>query len=589
MPLLRFLSICTFIFTFFVFPSLVFAQDTEETAKEKLRRQTVLLAQILDNAKNFRLPENRAFIYAKVADALWQTDEKRARELFHNSIGDLATAQTEAEAEKGKKESLNNLIYGQTPRWEILHMIAGRDAEFALDAMSKTRPQKIAQAILNLTGNSQSPSRSYAKSEIQNEQRVITLAVEQNPQRAVKLLRESLKKEVSDDTINLLRKIHQKDAETANELAEAVGRKLLDTKLDQDNRDTSFMQNFLVTFGQEKTEGAAALKVSDRLLRDLSEKIIKFMLRPNTNSFHINPFALKAVEKFLPASAAQIKQIQTKHENQNGQPQAYNKLIQSEASPEELISQAEKFPRHYRNEIYRRAAEKTAQSGNLGEAQKIITSNLSGEESENYLSQLNYNLASQAISEGKFNEANQLIDQMPEENLRLNSLIYLATSIYQKDPKENQKWAAAVLDQARSLVPGAPEKTSEMNSLVSIAAAYASIEPAEAFRIVESLVSPLNEFSEASAVVAKFSNYSSFRHGEYQISAGSGNLLGIYNLTNLLQTLKGKDFDRTIRFTNEFSRIDIRVGLLIQLVDSSLANSPIQRLPVRERRITYRH
>jgi len=115
-------------------------------------------------------------------------------------------------------------------------------------------------------------------------------------------------------------------------------------------------------------------------------------------------------------------------------------------------------------------------------------------------------------------------------------LIRLATSIYHKAPEENQKLALSVLDQARGLIPDAPEKIGEINSLVNIAAASAQIEPAQAFRLIESLTAPLNEFSEASAVVAKFSDYGNFRNGEYQISTGS--LPFAYNLTNVLQKLK---------------------------------------------------
>jgi hypothetical protein len=563
------------VFVLLVFPFSVSAQNNIEAAKEKdeaikekLRQETALLEQILVDAKNLRLPENRAFVYAKVGNALWQTDEKRARALFQNSISDLITGQNEAETEKGKKESLNNLIYGQSPRWEILNTIAARDAEFALDVLIKTRPGKIAQALLNMTGENHSPGRQYAKNEIQGEQRIIALAVEQSPQRAVKLLRESLKKDVSYETINLLKKIHQKDAETANQLAEEVGQKLLDTKLNEDNQDTGFIQYFLAEFGQEKTEetAATALKISERLLRDLTEKIVKFTLRSNATSFHSNPATLKIIEKYFPASAAQIKQKQTKQENQNGDYQGYNKLMNGEATSEELLSQAEKFPRSYRNEIYRRAAEKTAQSGNVAEAQKIITTNLSEEEAEGYLSQLNYNLATQAISQSKFNEASQFINQIPEESMRLNTLIHLATSIYQKAPEENQKWAATVLDEARALISDAPERTSEINSLVNVANAYAQIEPSQAFRLIESLSSPLNEYSEAAAVVAKFNDYGNLRKGEYPINSGN-NMLGAYNLTNVLQNLKSKDFDRVIRFSNNFSRLDARISLLIQLVD----------------------
>jgi hypothetical protein len=59
-----------FIFTIFIFPFFISAQNVDEAAKEKLRQETVLLERILADAKNLRLPENRAFIYAKVGNAL---------------------------------------------------------------------------------------------------------------------------------------------------------------------------------------------------------------------------------------------------------------------------------------------------------------------------------------------------------------------------------------------------------------------------------------------------------------------------------------------------------------------------------------
>ncbi|MEJ7861481.1 MAG: hypothetical protein WKF90_07575 [Pyrinomonadaceae bacterium] len=559
-----------FIFTLFVFPFFVSAQNSDEATKEKLRQETTLVEQILADAKNLRLPENRAFVYAKVGNALWEKDEKRARALFQNSIADLIAAQMEAEAEKGKKEYLNNLIYGQSPRWEILHAIAGRDAELALEAVLKTRPVKITQAISNLNSDNQSRSQYYAQKEIRNEQSIIAKAIEQNPQRAVKLLRESLKKELSYDIVNQLRKLHQKDPETANELAETVGQNLLATKFDEHRQDTSLLQNFLVEFGHVKTpENAAMLKVPDSLVRDLADKLVKFLLRPSATSFYANSSAIKIVERFFPASVQQIKQKQAKFENQNGQSESFNKLMNGEASPEELLSQADKYSEHLRNQIYRRAAEKTAQSGNVPEAQKIIAANMSEEESDSYLSQFNSQLASQAVSQGKFNEANQFIDQIKDEDSKLNGLINLATSIYEKTPQENQKWAASVLDQARALVPNMPETISEMNYLAQIAAAYAQIDSSEGFRLIESLTAPLNEYFEASAIVAKFSDYGNFRQGEYQISSNS--LPFAYSLTNVLQKLKSKDFDRTLLFINAFNRLDTRIGLQIQMLDWNIS------------------
>lgn len=524
-----------------------------------------------------RLPENRAFVDAKIGSALWQTNEKRARALFENAVGEMIAAQNEAETERGSKQYLNNLIYGQSPRWEILNLIAARDADFALDALTKTRPPKMTRLLADFSGDYQTQSGQYARAEIENEQRLIASAAEQNPQRAVKLLRESLKRDVTYETVNLLKKIYSKDAETANALAEEVARKLLAAKLDEENQDSSFIQYFISEFGQEKTADVNEPKISDALLRDLSAKIVKFILRRDADSYSTSEGGLKIAERFFPAEVAQIrrKQADIQNQNQNPQYQSYEKLLQSDASAEELLAQAGKFPRSYRSEIYRRAAEKTAKSGNVAAAEKILTSNMPEEESDAYLSQMNYNLAGEAISQGKFDEAQTFINQIPAENNRLNALVNLATSIYQKNPKENQKWAASILEQARGMISDAPEKSSEISALLNVAVVYATIDPPQSFRIIEALSAPFNELSEASAIIAKYSDYGNFRRGEYPINQAGG-LSGSYNFTGVLQTLKTVDFERVVRFTNNLSRPDIRIALQLQLVDDGFLT---QNLP----------
>ncbi len=562
-----------------IFPSIIFAQTVEEAAKEKQRRQTEFLEQVLGDAKNLRLPENRAFVFVKVGNALWQTDEKRARQLLQSAVNDLIAAQTEAETEKGNKQLLSNLSYGQSPRWEILYAIASCDAEFALDAMMKTRPPKLVQALElskdKSKNNTQSQSRQFAVAENQNEQRLMAMAAEQNPQRAVKLLHESLKKGATYETINLLKKVVEKGEEEAADLAEEVGQKLLDAPLDEENQDSSLIQYFLSEFAKPKTPEEKSVKISDALSRSLSEKIVKFLLGTE-NSFYFDEGVLKIVEKFFPTAVGQIKQKQSKLQNQNmsEQDKNYYKLMQEDVSAEELLSQVEKFPRYQRNDIYQRAAEKTAQNGNVAQARDILSNNLSDEEADRYLSQFNYNIANKLASEGKFTEANALLNQIVDEELKLPALINLAGTIYQKNPKENQNQAAAVLEQARALIPDLPEKMTEINALLSIASGYAEIDSARAFNLTETVVPLLNEYTDAAAVLSKFNDTYNFRHGEYQINAGN-NPMGAYSLPYVLQRLKSVDFERAVQITKGINRLDARLSTQLQLIDSDF-NLPVR-------------
>ena len=98
----------------------VFAQVSDDKKVEKQKQQNALLEQIAKDAEALRLPENRALVLAKLGDGYWNTDEKRARQLFQTAINNLVTAQNEADAEKKQNGSLYGLIYGTAPRQEIL-------------------------------------------------------------------------------------------------------------------------------------------------------------------------------------------------------------------------------------------------------------------------------------------------------------------------------------------------------------------------------------------------------------------------------------------------------------------------------------
>ena len=567
----------------FIFPVFTFAQNADEAAKEKLKRQNDLIEKILSDAKNLRLPENKAFVYAKIGSALWQADQKRARQLFQNSIAELIAAQAEGEAEKGSQQYFQSLIYGQQPRWNILFLIAARDAEFALEAMIKTRPARISRVDVNFSDD-YAPDQQNARTELQNEQRLLSLAAEQNPERAVKLIRESLKKGVTYETVNLLKKVFEKNAEMGNSLAEEVGQKFLDTDFAANRQIPDVLYYFLNEATREKSAEEKALKISDETVRALASKMLDYWLKPG-NPFNGYGSSFYIVEKIFPARAAEVKKRyeQFNVQNQTEQQQEYYKLLQSDASAEELIRRASDMPRSWRNELYRRAAEKMAQNGNVSQAEKILSDNLSEQESDYYVSQFNYNLANQAISKGNYDEAAAFAAKISNLNYRISALTQIANSIFQKDPKENKRAALAVLDQGRALISEPPESFDEISMLFNLGYAYCAIEPARAFDLLESLTEPLNEIIQASAVLAKYRTTGNFRQGEFQVINGQFSY-NVPSFDNLLQTLKDKDFERAVSFTERFSRADTRIALQIQLIDEnftgSIDNLQIMPLPL---------
>lgn len=535
---------------------------------EAEKQQLALFEQIAKDAEALRLAENRALVAAKLAEGFWRYDEKRAREFFQTAVGELIAAQTQAEANKKQANMLYGLINGVSPRQEIMTMIAARDAEFALDAFYKSRPPKITAILVNPEEMKKPNSQQFVQNEIYFEQSLITRISEQNPQRALKLIRESLAKGVTYEAISLIEKLKTKDPELAAQFAGEVADRLLATDFEKMNQDFSIATSFITQFGKKPEEGEKPVKVAEKKLRDLTSLVIRNILKADDEYYYEFESLLPIIEKYSPENVAAIKKRIAKLENTSERREyaAYEKFMESEPSAEKLLAEAEKFSESFRNQMYYAAAEKSAKSGNVAQAQKIITTKMSQEETENYLAQINYGLISQAMTDGKFEEANLLINQIPNETSRFSFLIQLATTIYRKNPAENKKQTLAVIEQARALVPQPAENLEEMSNLMQLAVTLAEIEPEQSFQTIEVMTQPINEYVEASVIVSKYRNDGTLRQGELVINSYGG-INGFYNLNPILTTLKSKDFKRTMSFIGGFQRLEARLSMLIQLID----------------------
>ncbi|HXG83615.1 MAG TPA: hypothetical protein VNI84_06270, partial [Pyrinomonadaceae bacterium] len=535
------------------------------------------------DAPNLKLGENRALVYARAANILWKTDEKRARALFQNAVGELINAQTFAEADKKNAPFQNELLTGQSTRPQILNQIARRDAELALEYFFKTRPAAVVKALSTprAAGSKISGSSSnyayLAQNETNLEQSFIRLAADQNPERAAKLLNESLKKGLSNETFNLLKKLHEKDAESADRIASEIVGKLAQSGFGNDiqsgYQNTNVAVIFLNEFIREKPPTEKALKFDDAQMRNLAGKLFAFYSQQNDrNGYYNNYSILPIAEKLAPAVALKMKETQKSYSRRGGgihheyDPEL-GKLLNGEgATAEKLLGAAGKFPVNSRRQIYQSAAAKFVEQGDFNRATEVLTENFSDDALEEAMRGLNWNYTYSLINAGKFSEAERIIDEFPE-NTRVGALINLASAVYQKNPAENKPYAAAILGKARALISEKPEDSTEMSELMQIVSANALIEPTEAFRLLESIVPQVNELSEAAAVYTGFQRGSNIRQGEFLLI--NGNPTGFYlNDNSAWAKLAASDFDRATNLIDAFSLRESRVALKLQLAES---------------------
>ena len=555
-----------------------FAQKEDEAARERQRKMMTLADSLIADARQLTLPENRAVVLANVGARIWETDQKRAQGLFADSISELLAAQADAEAER-RKDRPNEVLTGQSTRPSILRVMAGRNAGFALDSFYRTRPAAIERAMLGLNSKDHKirsvPGNDaiLAQNELTLEQSLVVLAADQDPNRAIALLQAALKKGITGEALNLLRKLHQANPAAAAEMGTEVTSQLMrkgfmsGSQIDYAAVQTAF--SFLQEHLRQRPATDKTFRFPAADMRSLADKLVAFVLeRGSQSGYPYTQQLIPIAEKMRPDAVEKLNEL-----NQNAPRRGfarvedpnYRRLMQNETPIEQILAEAPKIPVEMRRSIYHQAANRLAAAGDIARARQILSDNFSDEALVNAQESLNWFQAHQLINQGKFAEAEALIEEFPEGN-RFSALISLAETVFNRDRVENKNQALGILSKAGSGIPSRPENNNELQQSVQLIAAYSRIEPSEAFRILEGLVPQINELSEAMMVVNSFNGAYNIRRGESVIAVGGP--VGVQVDGSLIRGLAGVDFERTLTLVAGFSRRETRVSLKQQLLES---------------------
>ena len=564
----------------------IFAQGDNNKESDNLQRQRFLVSQILADVPNLKLGENRAFVYAKVGTLTCKTSPQDSQPIFQRAVNELIGAQEQAESNPKRLGSQNEIALIQNSRSQILNLIASCDAGFALDSLYRTRSAAITKAINDAAANTAKAgsSNGLAQNELNMEQTLMRQAAAQDPERAIKLLNDALRKGISNETLELLTQLSQKDPAAAQAAASDVMNKLVRSKFllegQPDYQQIGTATNFLSRYTSGDYESQKSI-FDDSQMRQLANNLVSFYLQQSERygSYIVNPTTVVQIaEKLVPSSVEALKQKQrTNARNGDGFSVEYSKLMSTDASPETLVTEAKRLPLSYRNAVYQNAAARYAQRGELDRATALLNENLSDDSLDSALMSLRSQYASTLMYSGKFAEAEAIIDQLPEYG-RSNSLLNLANVIYQSDPVKNKSYALAVLGKARSAISDQPENSTEFSNLMQIIAAYGNIAPDEAFRVFEPLIPQMNELTDAFATVNQFQGGGNMRQGEYLLSQGIS--FGYYYDLSIFRAFATNDFDRTMKLIDGFSRREVRLAMLIYLAENvSNQQNNVQNTP----------
>lgn len=563
----------------------------EKAVAEARERRAKLVEQIAEDVTGLRLPENRAYALARSGALMCRDDKKAAQALFQRAINELIGAQLAAEAEERSRPNPLSVQLNRNVRPNILTTIGGCDADAALESLYRTRTPSILRDLAAqpepASGRIMEPDPNIsqtAQTELMLEQRLMGLAARQNPEIAAKVIQESIKKGLSGETLGLLKRLHEREPETAAPLARDTMDRLLGGSFspDPENRNEVALAGAILNdqLGAARP-GSKELRFDDLQVRSLASKYIGYTIAqsnrfPMTGNF---TQAIRVAEKWSPASVAGLRRLERERRPAGFQPQQMNpdarRIIDSKAAPAQMIADARRLPVDDRRSVFQSAANRMSAAGDYDGALAVLNQNFAGRALENAVNGLNANHAGVLANQGRWQEAENLIDQIADENTRRYAMLELAKKAFAKDPEGNKSAALNLLRKARNSIPERPTNVPATIGFVQLATAYAPIEADEAFNLMDSVVPVINDLADANAVVSGFRSDSQVRQGEFVMMPTPA--YGFQIDPAVWRALMKADAERTAKLIDRFARGEIRIAVRFQIASDVPQTPPTAR------------
>lgn len=569
-------------------------REKEAERKQQIERKTyVLVDEIAGAAPGLKLPENRSFIFAAAADLLWEHDELRARNLFWDALNTLnlmnvaavgnsssPIAKGEKPSAKEKEHNLSQYFAVFTLRQQLLQRVARRDPQLALDMLRSSR-QAMLEPPAEWVRDGFSPPDDRLL-----EQQIATQAVARDPQKALQLARESLAKGFSYQLIGLLYRLNQKDSEIATKLAGEIIDKLRGRDIATDLPGSSTAVS-LLTLSRTPTEqttiklsilratGNQRLKLDEEQRRELVELITNTALTEsgNGNLLYALPEILPEIKEFAPERLALVQkklaafsQTLTKEQRLS---EEYNSLTRN-GTPEEVLKLADTASDNDRGWMQQQAVVMAVMQGRADSLRETINTEIHDESRrKSLLDALDNEQINIAIDKNDTEELQKLLPKIRQKEVRARVMSELAITLEQKG---NHDEALSLLNEAQTLIKTGFENESQTNALLALVGAYALVEPAKAFGIIERTVDRANDEMSKLLLLDKFISTGVIKKGEIAMQH-SGMIpidFAVFKYGKSVAALANADFDRTRAAADRFERNELRLMARLLLAQALL-------------------
>lgn len=563
------------------------AKTDEAAADDKAEeRAFALLDDVVVKAQTLRLAENRIRFQIAAACLLWPRDENRARTIIGENMSTLASLI--AGVDKTDPHFAERAQAYTTLRYELVRMIASRDAKLALNFLRGTRQERPAARRL--------PASSDQELALE-----LTLAAEVAPsdaKEAARIAEESLSNGLAAELLNVLGKLSKADREAATTLATDIIKRLQTEDLTSEGDATVVAVGLLsltrVSQGAvqdapdradtDAQQGArAVITIDEQTRRDLISAVAAGAAQLPAGRmanahllFNSLPAIMPEMEKY---ASGQLAAVRAKSEefrrSLDPSTRAWQKYegLRQQGSADALLEAAAKAPPEVGDELYADAAFKVLDGDDPERARQIINSISDPQRRAQKSKMLEQQLLERSLLRGKLEDAGQRIPPDATVEERFSTLLYLSTLAAQR---KDAALARRFISEAAGLVAGRVHSGFQFTARLQIALALSAIEPKQSFAILDELADQLNDLLAAAETVDGFGP-DCFSEGELKPFAGNmwGELVGQFG--EVLSSVAPKDSERAVSIARKFQRDEVSVSVSLRVAERVLADAETKR------------
>lgn len=531
-----------------------------------------LLNVLAREAEQFQLPENRVSARVSVANLLWESDEKQARQLFQNAVGEVNTMLGGLLSEDIAEDEKYIRIYNVGElRKNLLLNIAAHDPVFALSAFQTLTVKKD-------TGENLFEGDDLFELELAQQ------IAENDPKKGYEIALKNLENGFAYGFVETLENIYKKDEELGAKLAREILKKIKNDGSKTVSIDPSSNTNsakpsatplpnsspeiniYQIKEFAEKVGKLNRQAVKDKKILILTDgeykELIEVLARKYATQEYISAYEvagiIKQIDAYFPALGQTIRR-RLSSEKATLDKMSRETALEAEMegkSLKEIVQIIERKPIAQRDALYSKAAEIVFNEGDILGAKELYDRAKTKPEYDYLGEQIEKGIPLAKAGEGNLDEVRQILETLKTPEEKIEILTTLAQSLADKG---NTKTAKELTEEARSMYLGKMKNRKNMTSLLQLSRAYAAVEPAQSFSFLENNISFVNDIIAAGIVIDEYNEYGSVKDDEVLLSVVlPESYSNMPNGVALLRKLAQADFERTVSIADRFARREVR-------------------------------